>query len=63
VNPLPGELVTRVAARLVVGALLAAMTLQYFALSREDRENFWVTASLCALITDAGALSKPAVGL
>jgi hypothetical protein len=48
VNPLPGELVTRVAARLVIGALLAAMTLQHFALSREDRENFWVTASLCA---------------
>jgi hypothetical protein len=47
-NPAPGKLATRVAARLVVVALLAAMTLQYFALSREDRENFWVTASLCA---------------
>jgi hypothetical protein len=46
-NPVPGELATRAAARLVLVALLVAMTLQYLAPSREGRENFWLTGSLC----------------
>ena len=47
-KPAPGELAIRVAARTVIAALLLAMMLQYLALSREDRENFWLTGSLCA---------------
>jgi hypothetical protein len=43
-----GELATRMAARTVLAALLLAMMLQYLVLSREDRENFWLTGSLCA---------------
>jgi hypothetical protein len=42
-----GELAIRVAARTVIAALLLAMTLQYLALPRQDRGNFWLTGSLC----------------
>jgi hypothetical protein len=43
-----GELATRIAARTVLAALFLAMMMQYLALSPEDRENFWLTGSLCA---------------
>jgi hypothetical protein len=36
------------AARTVVAALLLAMTLQFPAVSREDRGSVWLTGSLCA---------------
>ena len=41
----------RVAARAVMAALLLAMALQFLAMSREDRENFWLTGSLCVRST------------
>jgi hypothetical protein len=44
----PGQLVLRIAARTVIAAMLLAFTLQFLALSREDREIFWLTGSLCA---------------
>jgi hypothetical protein len=40
--------VARMAARTVVAALLLAMSLQFLALSAEDRGNLWLTGSLCA---------------
>ena len=45
------EWVKRVAARTALVMLLLAMTLQYLALSQEDRENVWLTRSLCARST------------
>jgi hypothetical protein len=40
-------LAVRLAARMVMAALLLALAAQLLALSREDRGNFWLTGSLC----------------
>ena len=44
----PDQLMLRIAARSVLVALLLAASSQFFALSREDRANVWLTGSLCA---------------
>ena len=40
-------LAVRLAARMVMAALLLALAAQLLALSREERGNFWLTGSLC----------------
>jgi len=42
------EFALRSAARMVMAALLLALVLQSLAMSRADRDNFWLTGSLCA---------------
>ena len=37
----------RVVARMLMVTLVLAAVLQLLALSREDRQNFWLTGSLC----------------
>jgi hypothetical protein len=43
-----GPFAVRIAARTVMAALLLATTLQFVALSGEDRRNVWLTGSLCS---------------
>jgi hypothetical protein len=54
----PGQFAVRFAARTVMAALLLAMTLQFLALSGEDRRNVWLTGSLCARSAASDVVSQ-----